>query len=68
MLSVQTSIYNCQTCPACGQRKLIITEINDVVFGPNEDYIQPVKANITGICECTNCKVVYKLKGEAVLT
>lgn len=65
MLSVPTSTYN---CPACGQGKLIITEINDVVFEPNEDHIQPVKVNITGICECTNCKVVYKLEGEATLT
>lgn len=64
MLSVPTSTYN---CPACKQGKLIITEINDVVFDPNEDHTQPVKVNITGICECTNCKVVYELCGEATI-
>ena len=64
MLSVQTSTYN---CPACGQGNLIITEINDVVFKPNEDHIQPVKVNITGICECTNCKAVYKLCGKVTM-
>ena len=67
MLSVPTSTYNCPACPACGQRKLIITEINNVVFEPNEDHIQPVKVNITGICECTNCKAVYKLYGEVIM-
>ena len=64
MLSVPTSTYN---CPACGQGDLIMTEFNDVVFEPNEDYIQPVKVNITCICECTNCKTVYKLCGEATI-
>ena len=61
---MQTSTYN---CPACKKGKLIITEINNVVFEPNEDHIQPIKVNITGIYECTNCKAVYKLWGEATM-
>lgn len=64
---MQTSTYNYPACPTCGQRKLIITEINNVVFELNEDHIQPVKVNITGICECTNCKAVYKLCGEVIM-
>ena len=64
---MQTSTYNCPACPACGQGKLIIAELNDVVFEPNEDYIQSVKVNITDICESTNCKAVYKLCGEVTM-
>lgn len=58
---MQTSIFN---CPVCKQGNLIITEINDVVFEPNEDHISPQKINITGVCKCNNCGAAYELRGN----
>lgn len=61
MLSVPTSIYN---CPVCKQGELVITEINDIEFEPNENHLNTVKVNITGIAKCNNCKATYKLVGK----
>ena len=58
---MRTSMCN---CPVCKQGNLIITEINDVVFEPNEDHIYTAKVNITGICECNNCGAKYELKSK----
>lgn len=61
MLSVPTSTFN---CPVCKQGKLVITEINNVEFESNENHLNPVKVNITGIAKCNNCGATYELKGK----
>lgn len=60
---MQTLTYN---CPVCKQGNLFITEINDVVFAPNEDHIFPQKISITGECKCNNCGAIYELRGKDV--